>query len=84
VIICICRGKSDRDINKAIDNGATTVRDLQRCGIGNQCGSCHTTLRGMLARAADARAAAQVANEGGPGCAAHATTAGAVAISANA
>ena len=37
---------------KAIDNGATSVRDLQRCGIGDQCGSCHNSLRAMLARAA--------------------------------
>jgi bacterioferritin-associated ferredoxin len=52
VIICICRGKSDRDVMKAIDNGAGTVRDLQRCGIGDQCGSCHNSLRAMLAVAA--------------------------------
>jgi bacterioferritin-associated ferredoxin len=57
VIICICRGKNERDIAKAIDNGASTVRDLQRCGIGDQCGSCHNTLRVMLAEAAEARAA---------------------------
>jgi bacterioferritin-associated ferredoxin len=58
VIICICRGKSDRDINRAIDNGAFTVRDLQRCGIGDQCGSCHNTLRGMIAKAHAAATAA--------------------------
>ena len=52
MIICICRGKNDRDVRKAIDNGATSVRDFQRCGIGDQCGSCHNTLRGMLAQAA--------------------------------
>lgn len=52
MIICICRGKSDRDVQKAIDNGATAIRDFQRCGIGDQCGSCHNTLRGMVARAA--------------------------------
>jgi len=52
VIICICRGKSERDINRAIDTGASSVRDLQRCGIGDQCGSCHNSLRGMLATAA--------------------------------
>ena len=57
MIICICRGKSDRDIDRAIANGATTVRDLQRCGIGDQCGSCHNALKGMLARAAAAAAA---------------------------
>ena len=62
MITCICRGKSDRDINKLIDNGASTLRDLQRCGIGDQCGSCHNALRGMLARAA-------MAAEACPACA---------------
>jgi bacterioferritin-associated ferredoxin len=58
VIICICRGKSEKDIAGAIDRGATTVRDLQRCGIGDQCGSCHTSLKTILTRAAAEKAAA--------------------------
>jgi bacterioferritin-associated ferredoxin len=58
VIICICRGKNEKDIQRAIDGGATTVRDLQRCGIGDQCGSCHNSLRAMLAEAAAAQAEA--------------------------
>jgi bacterioferritin-associated ferredoxin len=57
VIVCICRGKSEKDVMRAIDNGATTVRDLQRCGIGDQCGSCHNSLRMMLAEAAASAAA---------------------------
>ena len=57
MIICICRGKSERDVMRAIDNGASTLRDLQRCGIGDQCGSCNNTLRSMLAQAAAASAA---------------------------
>ena len=56
MIICICQGKSERDVNRAIDHGATSLRDLQRCGIGDQCGSCHNALRGMLTRAATAAA----------------------------
>lgn len=56
MIICICRGKSDRVIASAIDHGAATIRDLQRCGIGDQCGSCHSSLRSMLAQAAAASA----------------------------
>lgn len=52
MIVCICRGKSDRDVKKAIDAGASSLRDLQRCGIGDQCGSCHNSLRAMLAAAA--------------------------------
>ncbi len=57
MIICICRGASDKQIERAIDTGAASLRDLQRCGIGDQCGSCHNSLRGMLARAATAASA---------------------------
>ncbi len=57
VIICICRGQSERHIAKAIDNGAASLADLQLCGIGDQCGSCHTSLRAMLMRASAASAA---------------------------
>lgn len=73
MIICICRGKSDSDIARAIERGATTVRDLQRCGIGDQCGSCHTSLKTILARAAAEQAAVA---EACPSCS---TTAGAPA-----
>ena len=59
MIICICRGKSERDIERAIENGAESVRDLQRCGIGDQCGSCHNSLRAILAKAAAAAAPPQ-------------------------
>jgi bacterioferritin-associated ferredoxin len=54
VIVCICRGASDKKILDAVDNGASTLRDLQRCGIGDQCGSCHNSLRAMLAASAAA------------------------------
>ena len=49
MIVCICRGASESKILNAIDNGASSLRDLQRCGIGDQCGSCHNSLRAMLA-----------------------------------
>jgi bacterioferritin-associated ferredoxin len=52
VIICICRGKNERHVARAIEDGATSIADLQRCGIGDQCGSCHVNLRAMLAQAA--------------------------------
>ena len=60
MIICICRGKSDRDIARAIDNGASSLGDLQRCRVGDQCGSCHNSLRAMLSAAATAAATASV------------------------
>jgi bacterioferritin-associated ferredoxin len=56
MIVCICRGTSDREINKVIDRGASSLRDLQRCGVGDQCGSCHSVLREMIAVASAARA----------------------------
>jgi bacterioferritin-associated ferredoxin len=62
MIVCVCRGATDSRVTSAIDNGASTLRELQRCGIGDQCGSCHKTLRMMLA-------AAEI---GAPPCPAHA------------
>lgn len=53
MIVCVCRGATEKQVMNAIDDGASTIRDLQRCGIGDQCGSCHETLRMMLAAAAD-------------------------------
>lgn len=58
MIVCVCRGKSERDVLKAIDNGASSIPDLQRCGIGTECGSCHNLLRQMLAEARERDAAA--------------------------
>ena len=52
MIVCICRGKNDRDVARAIENGAESLADLQRCGIGTDCGACHNFLRTMLAEAA--------------------------------
>ncbi|HEV2720005.1 MAG TPA: (2Fe-2S)-binding protein [Thermoanaerobaculia bacterium] len=61
MIVCLCRGASHSVIDRAIDDGARSLRDLQRCGIGDQCGSCHNVLRKMLAAAAAEREAAMVA-----------------------
>ncbi|HSP33168.1 MAG TPA: (2Fe-2S)-binding protein [Thermoanaerobaculia bacterium] len=51
MIVCVCRGASERDVLNAIDHGAETIPELQRCGIGTECGSCHNMLRKMLAEA---------------------------------
>ncbi len=58
MIVCVCRGASDRDVHRAIHRGASSVADLQRCGIGTECGSCHSLLRMMLAEARQAGAEA--------------------------
>lgn len=39
--ICICNAITDRQINKAIANGATTLADLQyELGVATECGTC--------------------------------------------
>ena len=58
MIVCLCRAKTDRDVLEAIDEGATSLRDVQRCGIGTDCGTCHSMLRMMLATAAQPAVAA--------------------------
>lgn len=59
MIVCICRAKTDRDVLEAIEEGASSLRDLQRCGIGNDCGSCHNMLQVKLQTAAAGSAVAR-------------------------
>jgi bacterioferritin-associated ferredoxin len=58
MIICVCRGRSDRDVDAAIACGARTLRDLaERCDAGTDCGGCRQDLteRLVAARLRDAR-----------------------------
>lgn len=51
MIVCFCHGINDRALEKIIDNGATTVRDIgDACGAGTDCGSCANRLRRTLKR----------------------------------
>jgi bacterioferritin-associated ferredoxin len=52
MIVCICRGASERDIRTAIAGGAKCVDTLETRGIGGDCGGCHDTLREMIAECA--------------------------------
>lgn len=54
MIVCLCNGKSDRDIRNAIDDGATCLGQLEQCGIGGQCGGCEDMLETMISRAVEA------------------------------
>jgi len=41
MIVCVCKVVSDRQIQKAIREGASTFEDLQvDLGVGIKCGSC--------------------------------------------
>jgi bacterioferritin-associated ferredoxin len=49
VIVCICRGVSDRQVRLAVANGAATLREVRAmCDAGRGCGSCHEQIQGML------------------------------------
>ncbi|HEY4641372.1 MAG TPA: (2Fe-2S)-binding protein [Thermoanaerobaculia bacterium] len=54
MIVCLCYGKSDRDIRSAIDNGASCLAQLEQCGIGGQCRGCEGVLERMIDDAVDA------------------------------
>jgi len=39
--VCICRGITDKQLIKSVDEGATTMKELSaELGIGSQCGKC--------------------------------------------
>lgn len=56
--VCLCQGVTDRDIDQAIDEGASTVEEIAYCTrAGTRCGSCIPTIRAMLDEAQEARGA---------------------------
>lgn len=48
MIVCLCTGATDRDINDVIDQGASCLCDFRSRGIGTSCGSCHDSIRLMM------------------------------------
>jgi bacterioferritin-associated ferredoxin len=49
MFLCLCRGVTDRTVQKIIDEGATTVAEVgARCGAGTDCGSCHEAIEERL------------------------------------
>jgi len=51
MIVCLCHGVRDRDLDAAIATGAGTVEEIGRaCGAGTGCGSCIPDVEDRLAR----------------------------------
>jgi bacterioferritin-associated ferredoxin len=49
VIVCLCRGVSDRTIRAAIREGATTEDQVaEMCGAGSNCGGCQPTISELI------------------------------------
>jgi len=49
MIVCHCRGVSDRTVKRAVREGAVCVGGVARaCGAGTGCGGCHGTIEQIL------------------------------------
>jgi bacterioferritin-associated ferredoxin len=59
MIVCLCRGVSDRQIVEAVHDGARSLDDVaRRCdGAGTDCGSCRADIAGHLGCCRDEQAA---------------------------
>jgi len=52
MVVCICRGASERDVRNAVSSGANCLEKLEKCGIGGDCGSCENALRDLMVEVA--------------------------------
>lgn len=47
--VCLCKGVTDRDIRKAVAEGASSLREVRDCtGAMTQCGRCRQSTREVL------------------------------------
>jgi bacterioferritin-associated ferredoxin len=53
-LLCVCNFIPDREILKAIENGATDLEDIKEyTGAGTSCGRCHPAIENMLKEQVD-------------------------------
>lgn len=54
--VCICNNVTERQVQQAINEGARSLRDLNRslC-VGSECGKCTCTARQIIQREQSAR-----------------------------
>jgi bacterioferritin-associated ferredoxin len=49
MIVCLCRGVSERHIEATVAAGAKTVGDVSRaCGAATDCGACHYLVAALV------------------------------------
>ena len=50
MIVCHCRRTTDREIRRAVREGATSVREVgTRCGAAGGCGGCADAVQEIIA-----------------------------------
>jgi len=66
MLLCLCKGVSDRVVRLAVANGAGTIDGVAaRCGAGTDCGACRPMIHDLIEEAEAERAASAMT---GPGC----------------
>jgi bacterioferritin-associated ferredoxin len=61
MIVCLCRGVSERHVETVVAKGAATVHEVSRaCGAGSDCGACRHLLAALIE---DARSAVYAQGE---------------------
>jgi len=59
MLVCHCKGLTEREVRSAIESGACSRRALARqCGAGSVCGGCRPVLDELLERHDDSTSAA--------------------------
>lgn len=49
MFVCLCRVVTDRQVEEAVRNGATTISDVgDSCDAGTGCGGCHEQLQNII------------------------------------
>jgi len=49
MIVCLCRGVTERHIEATVAAGARTAGDVSRaCGAGTDCGACHHLVAALV------------------------------------
>jgi bacterioferritin-associated ferredoxin len=51
--VCVCLAVTEREIDRAIDQGACSMAEVMRCtGAGTRCGTCRVQIADKLEEAA--------------------------------
>lgn len=49
MLVCLCKGVSDKKIKSLVENGASSVKQvMSTCHAGKDCGSCICTVRDII------------------------------------
>jgi bacterioferritin-associated ferredoxin len=62
MFVCSCKAISAAEVEKTIDEGASTVEEVTRsCRAGGDCGACHQMIEDMIEDRALVRSKRQAA-----------------------